>query len=49
MAVGYFTDVVLHSSKNYHQEDATELRLLSYGRRSRSWRCNFTVPRSSTL
>jgi len=28
MAVGYFTDVVLHSSKNYHQEDASELRLL---------------------
>ena len=29
MAGGYFTDVVLHSSKHYHQEDATELRLLS--------------------
>jgi len=29
MAGGYFTDVVLHSSKNYHQEDATKLRLLS--------------------
>jgi len=29
MAGGYFTDVVLHSSKKYHQEDATELRLLS--------------------
>jgi hypothetical protein len=23
MAGGYFTDVVLHSSKNYHQESAT--------------------------
>ena len=29
MARGYFTDVVLHSSKNNHQEDTTELRLLS--------------------
>jgi len=29
MAVGYFTDVVIHSSKNYHQESATELRRLS--------------------
>ena len=29
MAGGYFTDVVLHSSKNYDQEDATKLRLLS--------------------
>jgi hypothetical protein len=29
MAVGYFTDVVLHSSKNYHHERATNLRRLS--------------------
>jgi len=31
MAGGYFTDVMLHtrSSKNYHQERATELRPLS--------------------
>ena len=29
MAGGYFTDVVLHSSKNYHQQDATKLCLLS--------------------
>jgi hypothetical protein len=29
MAGGYFTDVVLHSLKNYHQERATELRRLS--------------------
>jgi len=29
MAGGYFTDVTLHSSINYHQERATELRRLS--------------------
>jgi len=29
MAGGYFTDVVLHSSWNNHQERATELRRLS--------------------
>ena len=29
MAGGYLTDVVLHSSKNDHQECATELRRLS--------------------
>jgi ribulose-5-phosphate 4-epimerase/fuculose-1-phosphate aldolase len=29
MAGGYFTDVVLRRSKNYHQEGATEIRLLS--------------------
>jgi hypothetical protein len=28
IAGGCFTDVVLHSSKNYHQEDATESRRL---------------------
>jgi len=28
MAGGCFTDVVLHSSKNYHQEHATESRRL---------------------
>jgi hypothetical protein len=39
MAGGYFTDVVLHSSKNYHQERATELRQLS-----KDVRCGFTFP-----
>ena len=29
MAGGYFIDVLLHSSRNYHQERATELRRLS--------------------
>ena len=29
MAGGYFTDVVLHIWRNYHQVRATELRLLS--------------------
>ena len=29
MAVGDFTDVVLHSSKNYHHERATNPRRLS--------------------
>jgi hypothetical protein len=29
MASGYFPDVVLHSSKNYHRERATEVRRLS--------------------
>jgi len=29
MAGGYFTDVKLHSSKNYRQERAKELRRLS--------------------
>jgi len=29
MAGGYFTDVMLHSSKNYHQDRATKLRLLT--------------------
>jgi len=29
MAGGYFTDVMLHSLKNYHQDRATELRQLS--------------------
>jgi len=29
MVGGYFTDVMLHSSRNYHQERATELRRLS--------------------
>ena len=29
MAGGYFTDVMLHSSRNYHQVRATELRRLS--------------------
>jgi len=28
MAGGYFTDVMLYSSRNYHQERVTELRLL---------------------
>jgi len=28
MAGGYFTDVMLHSSKNYHHERATEIRQL---------------------
>jgi len=29
IAGGYFTDVMLHSSRNYHHERATELRQLS--------------------
>ena len=29
MAGGYLTDVTLHSSRNYHQECATELRRVS--------------------
>jgi len=29
IAGGYFTDVTPHSSRNYHQERATELRRLS--------------------
>ena len=29
MAGGYFTNVVLRSSKNYHQDRATELCLLT--------------------
>ena len=29
MAGGYFTDVVLHSSKNYHHERATNPRRLA--------------------
>ena len=44
MASGYFTDVVLHCLKNYHQERATATPAIK-GRRSRFWRCNFTFPR----
>jgi hypothetical protein len=40
IAGSYFTDVLLHSSINYHKERATEAR------RSRLGRCNFTFPRS---
>jgi hypothetical protein len=43
MAVGYLTDVMIHSSKNYHFERGTELRRL---RLSQSiWRCAVAFPR----
>ena len=44
MGGGCFTDVVLHSSKNYHREQATEPRRLSKDVMAAWGRCNFTFP-----